>query len=72
MPYNNKNLIRRQQHAIRITEQYYEPGRHDRCYRWVWRKYIYEMFHIEYRTYLKWLRAEKKRQKDRDEQLTLF
>lgn len=43
---------------MRVTRQYYEPGRHDRCYRWVWKHYIKDMFHVEYKTYLKWLREE--------------
>lgn len=60
MAYNRKNHIRKQLHALTVTEQYYEPGRQDRCYRWVWQKYIRDQFHIEYDTYLRWIRAAKK------------
>lgn len=45
---------------MQVTSQYYEAGRHDRCYKWVWRKHIRDTFHIEYRTYLQWIRQEKK------------
>lgn len=58
MAYHNKNAIARRKEAVKVTKAYYEPGRHDRCYRWVWHKYIHDQFHIEYDTYLRWLRAE--------------
>lgn len=46
---------------MKVTAQYYEQGRQDRCYRWVWHKYIRELFHVEYHTYLRWIREEKAR-----------
>lgn len=64
MSYNNKNHIRRREKAMQVTAEYYEPGRHDRCYKWVWRKVIRDQFHIEYRTYLQWIREEKARVPD--------
>lgn len=55
-----------------ITRQYYEPGRQDRCLKWVWKKYIRDLFHVEYATYLTWLREERKRTQQDIRQLTLF
>jgi len=58
MAYVRDNFLERRKHAVEVTKMYYEPGRHDRCLKWVWRKYIKDLFHIEYRTYLAWMRAE--------------
>lgn len=38
-----------------LTAQHYEPERHDRCYKWVWRKYVYPQFGICYHSYLRYL-----------------
>ena len=72
MAYNNKNHIRNREHAALITQQYYEPGRQDRCLRWVWRKHIRDLFHVEYATYLTWLRKERARTQQDIRQPTLF
>ena len=72
MAYNNKNHIRKREHAALITQQYYEPGRQDRCLRWVWRTHIRDLFHVEYATYLTWLRKERARTQQDIRQPTLF
>ena len=72
MAYNNKNHIRKREHAALITHQYYEPGRQDRCLKWVWRKHIRDLFHVEYATYLTWLRKERARTQQDIRQPTLF
>lgn len=72
MAYRNKNQIRKRERAVQITRQYYEPGRQDRCLRWVWKKYIHDLFHVEYATYLTWLRLERKRTHEDVRQPTLF
>jgi hypothetical protein len=72
MAYNNKNHIRKCEHAVRITKLYYEPGRQDRCLKWVWKKYIYDQFHVEYAAYLSWLRKERERTQQDIRQPTLF
>ena len=42
--------------AIRaITEAHYEPGNNRRCYKSVWRYYVYPVYKICYRTYLSYL-----------------
>ena len=59
MAYNNQNYLHKRRHAAQITALYYEPGRQDRCHKWVWRKYIYDQFHVCYDTYMRWLREER-------------
>ncbi len=71
MAYNNQNYLRRRRHAAQITALHYEPGRQDRCHKWVWRKYIYDQFHVCYITYMRWLREERASQ-SRQGQLSLF
>lgn len=42
--------------AIRaITEKYYEAGNNSRCYKSVWRYYVYPIYGCCYRTYLNYL-----------------
>ena len=72
MAYTHKPHIRTREHAALITQQYYEPGRQDRCLRWVWRKHIRDLFHVEYATYLTWLRKERARTQQDIRQPTLF
>lgn len=67
MAYNNRNHELKRAHALRITEQYYEPGRQDRCLKWVWRKFIRDEFHVGYATYLRWLRPYARLRMDDDE-----
>lgn len=69
MSYHNKNVQKKRRHAMEVTAQHYEPGRQDRCYRWVWNKYIKDTFHVEYKTYLHWVRTEKKNQQDTQQSL---
>ena len=64
MAYNNKNFLKRRAAAVRLANEYYEPGRQDRCYKWVWRKHIYPIYQVEYDTLLRWIRAEKKANPD--------
>ena len=71
MSYNRKNYLSKRRHAVMIAKEHYEPGRHDRCYKWVWKKYIKHQFHIEYRTLMKWIREEEK-EASKEGQLTLF
>ena len=71
MAYNNKNFLKRRAAAVRLANEYYEPGRQDRCYKWVWRKYIRPVYQVEYKTFMLWIAAE--RAKDPDAfQCTLF
>ncbi len=38
-----------------LTEQHYEPGNNAKCYKVVWKKYIYPIYPMCYRTYLNYL-----------------
>lgn len=50
-----QSTITRARAIRRITEEHYEPGNQARCYKAVWRKYIYPTFGICYNTYLAYL-----------------
>lgn len=57
-----------------ITEQYYEPGNNHRCYKQVWRYYVFPKFGCCYRTYLNYLgiNPETHVPKEDSMQLSLF
>ena len=38
-----------------LTDLYYEPGNKARCYKAVWKRYIYPIYPMCYRTYLNYL-----------------
>lgn len=59
MAYNNKNFLKRRAAAVRLANQHYEPGRQDRCYRWVWEHHVRPIYHISYNTFMVWVRAER-------------
>lgn len=57
-----------------VTMQHYEEGNQSKCYKAVWRNFIYPMFGISYRTYLNHINAKPTTdypQTDRN-QLSLF
>ncbi|MDE5944543.1 MAG: hypothetical protein K2K83_02630 [Rikenella sp.] len=58
MAYNKKGYYKRAKALQELTAQHYEPERHDRCYKWVWRKYVYPQFGICYHSYLRYLHTE--------------
>ena len=37
---------------------YYEAGRHDKCYKHVWQKYILPKFGINYNTFLRYMHTD--------------
>lgn len=49
---HHKNTIERAKKIRQLTEKYYEQGNNARCYKAVWRKYIYPVYPMCYRTYL--------------------
>ena len=55
MAYNKKGYYKRAKALQELTAQHYEPERHDRCYKWVWRKFVYPQFGICYHSYLRYL-----------------
>ena len=58
----HENTLRRIEHVATLTNRYYEAGRLDRCYKAVWRKYIYPVYPMDYRTYLRYLNVNYKRE----------
>lgn len=44
-------------HIRQITDLLYEPGRHDRCRKWIWSHYIRPLFGLQYQTYCRCLSA---------------
>ena len=58
----HENTLRRIEHVARMTNLHYEAGRLDRCYKAVWRKYIYPVYPMDYRTYLRYLNVNYKRE----------
>lgn len=57
MAYNRKGYIKRAKAIQELTAQHYEPGRQDRCYKWVWKKHIHPVYAISYHTYLAYLKV---------------
>lgn len=72
--YNKKGYNIRARTIQEITEKHYEPENQAKCYRQVWRKHIYPLLGIGYRSYLRYLKVETEpEQKEEDErQLKLF
>lgn len=61
------NTLNRIQAVVEITKQHYEPGRADRCYKEVWRRYVYPVYPCCYRTYLNYIGvnvAKEKKKRD--------
>lgn len=58
MAYNKTGYYRRARIIQEMTALYYEPERHDRCYKWVWRRYINPQFGMCYHSYLRYLRVD--------------
>lgn len=51
----HKSTIERVRMVRAITMQHYESGNQSRCYKAIWRQYIFPKFKICYRTYLNYL-----------------
>ena len=54
----------RRSYLIRIREvqqfalRYYEKGRHDKCYKQVWKKHVFPRFGINYNTFLRYMKTD--------------
>ena len=46
-----KNTILRARLVQQIVEEHYEPGRQDRCLRWVWRNRVIQRYPMSERTF---------------------
>ncbi len=52
---HHKSTLARVKAVRAITEQHYEAGNNSRCYKSVWRYYVYPVYGCCYRTYLNYL-----------------
>lgn len=52
MAYNRLNYLKRVRDIQQLATQYYEPGRQDRNWRWVWRNHVNPRFHISYARFI--------------------
>ena len=48
----HENYLNRVEALQHLVAQYYEPGRLDRCYSEVWRKYVYPVYAISYSRFM--------------------
>lgn len=55
-----------------ITAEHYEVGNQARCYKAVWRKYVWPAYKICYRTYLNYLGIEPQAEKKDEREMYLF
>ncbi len=68
-----KSTIERAKNIRELTERYYEPGNNARCYKRIWRRYIYPIYPMSYWTYLRYLGIPTPPpQRESTRQLTLF
>ena len=72
MAYNKKGYFLRAKAIKRIAAEHYEPGRQDRCYKWVWKRHIRPVYVICYNTFLKYLKCVEPGAEDGGTQLRLF
>lgn len=68
----NSGYLIRAERIRAITMEHYQPERHDRCYKWVWRRYIRPVYGITYHTYLRYLRVNPEEIERNSQQLKLF
>lgn len=52
----HKNTLLRIEHVCAITRQHYEEGNLARCYKQVWRHYVFPVYPMCYHTFLSYLR----------------
>lgn len=56
------NTLKRIALVAELTNKYYEPERLDRCYKAIWRRYINPIYPMDYRTYLRYLHTNYKKE----------
>lgn len=69
-----KNTILRARLVQQIVEEHYEPGRQDRCLRWVWRNRVIQRYPMSERTFFRYLgiKVETQHHEQDKRQLNLF
>ena len=70
----HRNTLKRISLVCDIVKRHYEPGRRDRCYKEVWRRYVYPVYPMCYRTFLNYIGVNipQERTRNEDRQLSLF
>ena len=74
---SRKNMIHRAKLVQEMTAEHYEPGRHDRCKKWVFMHIVRKVYPMSERTFFRYLSigtAEEKveRKQEDKRQLKLF
>lgn len=72
---HHKNTLERMKHVCEIVQQHYEPGDQARCYYRVWLKYVYPIYPMDYRTMLRYISTNIKKEErecEDERQLKLF
>lgn len=54
----HKSTIARARSIKAVSDRHYEPGNQSRCYKAVWRRWIYPEFGVSYWTYLRLMGLE--------------
>lgn len=67
-----KSTLERAKRIKVLTERHYEPGNNAKCYKSVWRRYVYPVYPMCYRTYLNYLSIPLDRQEPVARQLTFI
>ena len=70
----HKNTLLRIKKVCEITQQHYESGRQDRCYKAVWRNYVYPVYPMHYRTFLNYINTplQEEKKDENQNQMKLF
>lgn len=55
MARSRKNMIRRAKLVQKMTDEHYEPGRHDRCKKWVFVHVVSKVYPMSERTFYRYL-----------------
>lgn len=68
MAYNRKNYLKKVADIQTFARQYYESGRQDRNWRWVWRNHINPRHHLCYHGFLRIMRIDVAKELEKEEQ----
>lgn len=70
----NENTRKKALIVRRLMSEHYQPERHDKCKRWVWRNYINPVMPMAERTFYRYInmKLEEDHRKEDHRQLKLF
>lgn len=58
MAYTRFNYLERVREIQQYARAWYEPGRQDRCWRWVWKHHVRDKYFMDYQTFLNMLKID--------------